>query len=84
MYFFLNNPRNKKSAIRLRYYVKSEKQTFVYSTGISIDPKNWNKKNRMPIVKSGSAGFELKKITARLNLYVEQLHKTINDIQLNK
>ena len=84
MYFYLDTPDKKTSAIKIRYYVKFEKKSFVYSTGISIHPKNWNKKNRMPIVKSGSAGFELKKITARLNLYIEQLHKTINDIQLNK
>ena len=63
MYFFLNKPHNKTSAIRLRYYVKAEKQTFVYSTGISIDPKNWNKDNRMPKAKAGAAGFELKQIT---------------------
>ena len=82
MYFFLNKPYNKKSAIRLRYYVKSEKQTFVYSTGISIDPKNWNKENRMPKAKAGAAGFELKQITSQLNRYVEELHISINNIEL--
>ncbi|RPG88519.1 MAG: hypothetical protein CBD69_000210 [Crocinitomicaceae bacterium TMED209] len=81
MYFFLNKPHNKTSAIRLRYYVKSEKQTFVYSTGISIDPKNWNKENRMPKAKAGAAGFELKKITSQLNRYVEELHTSINTIE---
>ena len=82
MYFFLNKPHNKTSAIRLRYYVKSEKQTFVYSTGISIDPKNWNKENRMPKAKAGAAGFELKQITSQLNRYVEELHLSINNIEL--
>lgn len=81
MYFFLNKPHNKTSAIRLRYYVKSEKQTFVYSTGISIDPKNWNKENRMPKAKAGAAGFELKQITSQLNRYVEELHTSINNIE---
>ena len=81
MYFFLNKPHNKTSAIRLRYYVKSEKQTFVYSTGISIDPKNWNKENRMPKAKAGAAGFELKQITSQLNRYVEELHTSINTIE---
>ena len=84
MYFFLNKPHNKTSAIRLRYYVKSEKQTFVYSTGISIDPKNWNKENRMPKAKAGAAGFELKQITNQLNRYVEELHLSINNIELEK
>ena len=84
MYFFLNKPHNKTSAIRLRYYVKSEKQTFVYSTGISIDPKNWNKENRMPKAKAGAAGFELKQITSQLNRYVEELHLSINNIELEK
>ena len=64
---FLNKPNSKTSAIRLRYYVKSEKQTFVYSTGISIEPKYWNKDSRMPKAKAGATGIELKQITNKLN-----------------
>ena len=78
MYFFLNKPNNKISPIRLRYYLKSESKTFNYSTGISINPKNWNKENRMPKAKSGAAGFELKQITNKLNRFVEELDKSIN------
>ena len=82
MYFFLNKPNSNISPIRLRYYIKSEKKIFNYSTGISIDPKNWNKENRMPKAKSGAAGFELKQITSQLNRYVNQLHLIIRDIEL--
>ena len=82
MYFYLDTPRKKTSAIKVRYYVKAEKKSFVYSTGISIDPKNWNKENRMPKAKAGAAGFELKQITSQLNRYVEELHTSINNIEL--
>ena len=82
MYFFLNKPNSNISPIRLRYYIKSEKKIFNYSTGISIDPKNWNKENRMPKAKAGAAGFELKQITSQLNRYVEELHTSINNIEL--
>ena len=81
MYFFLNKPNSNISPIRLRYYIKSEKKIFNYSTGISIDPKNWNKENRMPKAKAGVAGFELKQITSQLNRYVEELHTSINNIE---
>ena len=81
MYFFLNKPNSNISPIRLRYYIKSEKKIFNYSTGISIDPKNWNKENRMPKAKAGVAGFELKQITSQLNRYVEELHISINNIE---
>jgi len=82
MYFFLDTPNKTKSAIRIRYYLKAEKKIFVYSTGISIESKNWNKNNRMPIVKAGGAGFELKQITNKLNKYINQLHLIIRDIEL--
>ena len=82
MYFFLDTPNKTKSAIRIRYYLKEEKKIFVYSTGVSIESKNWNKSNRMPIVKAGGAGFELKQITNKLNKYVNQLHLIIRDIEL--
>ena len=81
MYFYLDTPDKKTSAIKIRYYVKFEKKSFVYSTGISIDPKNWNKENRMPKAKAGAAGFELKQITSQLNRYVEELHTSINNIE---
>ena len=81
MYFYLHTPHKKKSAIKLRYYVKGERKRLIYSTGISIDPKNWNKKNRMPVVKAGAAGFELKQITSQLNRYVEELHTSVNTIE---
>tara|TARA_R100001443_G_scaffold6700_3_gene15744 strand:- start:10333 stop:11526 length:1194 start_codon:yes stop_codon:yes gene_type:complete len=81
LYFFLNKPNSNISPIRLRYYIKSEKKIFNYSTGISIDPKNWNKENRMPKAKAGVAGFELKQITSQLNRYVEELHTSINNIE---
>ena len=82
MYFYLHTPHKKKSAIKLRYYVKGERKRLIYSTGISIDPKNWNKENRMPKAKAGAVGFELKQITSQLNRYVEELHTSINNIEL--
>ena len=84
MYFYLDTPNKKTSAIKIRYYIKSEKKSFIYSTGISIDPVNWNKENRMPKAKAGAAGFELKQITNQLNRYVEELHLSINNIELEK
>lgn len=84
MYFYLDTPNKKTSAIKVRYYVKSEKKTFIYSTGISINPKNWNKQNRMPKPKVGAAGFELKQITNQLNRIVEHLHISISNIELEK
>ncbi len=81
MYFYLHTPHKNKSAIKLRYYVKGERKRLIYSTGISIDPKNWNKENRMPKAKAGAAGFELKQITSQLNRYVEELHISINNIE---
>ena len=81
MYFYLERPQHKKSAIKLRYYVKKQQKYLQYSTGISIDPKNWNKENRMPKAKAGAAGFELKQITSQLNRYVEELHISINNIE---
>ena len=82
MYFYLDTPNKKTSAIKVRYYVKAEKKSFVYSTGISINPKNWSKENRMPKPKAGAAGFELKQITNQLNRIIEQLQISINAIAL--
>ena len=82
MYFYLDTPHKEKSAIKVRYYVKSEKKTFTYSTGISINPKNWNKLNRMPKPKAGAAGFELRQITNELNRIIEHLQISINAISL--
>ena len=84
MYFYLDTPNKKLSAIKLRYYVKSEKKSLVYSTGISINPINWNSFSRMTKSKSGAAGFELKQITNKLNRYIEELHVSINNIEIDK
>ena len=84
MYFYLDTPHKQTSAIKVRYYVKSEKKTFIYSTGISINPKNWNKESRMPKAKAGAAGFEIKQITNQLNRIVEHLHVSISNIELEK
>jgi hypothetical protein len=32
MYFYLDTPNKKTSAIKVRYYVKAEKESFVYLT----------------------------------------------------
>ena len=84
MYFYLDTPHKKTSAIKVRYYVKAEKKTFTYSTGISINPKNWNKQNRMPKPKIGAAGFELRQITNKLNRIIEHSHISISNIELEK
>ena len=84
MYFYLDTPNKNLSAIKIRYYVKSEKKRLVYSTGISINPLNWNNISRMPKTKSGAAGFELKQITNKLNRYIEELHISVNNIELEK
>ena len=84
MYFYLDTPNKKSSAIKLRYYVKSEGKRFVYSVGISINPDNWSKESRMPKLKSGGAAFELKQISNRLNRYVDEIHICIKNLEIDK
>tara|TARA_B100000768_G_C11262959_1_gene369658 strand:- start:648 stop:1841 length:1194 start_codon:yes stop_codon:yes gene_type:complete len=84
MYFYLDTPNKKNSAIKLRYYVKSESKRFVYSVGISINTENWDKKSRMPKLKSGGAGFELKQISNKLNRYVDEINICIKNLEIDK
>tara|TARA_R110002050_G_scaffold66786_4_gene144731 strand:+ start:6043 stop:7236 length:1194 start_codon:yes stop_codon:yes gene_type:complete len=84
MYFYLDTPNKKTSAIKLRYYVKSEGKRFIYSAGISISPENWSKKSRMPKAKAGGAAFELRQITNKLNRYVDELHVCIKNLEIDK
>jgi len=84
MYFYLDTPNKKLSAIKLRYYIKSESKHFIYSAGISINPENWSKESRMPKLKSGGAAFELKQISNKLNRYVDELHICIKNLEIDK
>lgn len=84
MYFYLDTPNKKTSAIKLRYYVKSEGKRFIYSAGISIKTEDWSKKSRMPKAKTGGAAFELRQITNKLNRYVEELHICIKNLEIDK
>ena len=84
MYFYLDTPNKKLSAIKLRYYIKSESKHFIYSAGISINPENWSKVSRMPKLKSGGAAFELKQISNKLNRYVDELHVCIKNLEIDK
>lgn len=84
MYFYLDTPNKKTSAIKLRYYVKSEGKRFVYSVGISINPENWSKRSRMPKAKAGGAAFELRQISNKLNRYIEELHVCIKNLEIDK
>lgn len=84
MYFYLDTPNKKTSAIKLRYYVKSEGKRFIYSVGISINPENWSKRSRMPKAKAGGAAFELRQISNKLNRYIEELHICIKNLEIDK
>jgi hypothetical protein len=66
--FYLKKPKSKnKTLIIVQYYVAKDKAKFVISTNVWINPDNWDKKNKFPIRKRGADGFELQKISLKLD-----------------
>lgn len=79
MFFTLKNPNSaEKTLIYLRYYCKNSKSYFKISTKLSINPKDWNFKSRMPITKRGLANVEARQLTHHLTKFDDILQSTIN------
>jgi len=55
--FRLRNPKSKsETSIRLLSYYKGER--LVYSLGVSINPKYWDKDNQRAIIPRGNKDFQ--------------------------
>ncbi|NOU60719.1 phage integrase SAM-like domain-containing protein [Marinifilum caeruleilacunae] len=86
MYFFLKEPKSDKiTPIYLIYFLKNQNKNFKYSTNQKIHPDNWNSKSRMPVVKRGAGGVELKHLGSVLAMYSDFLDEKIKEYEkLNK
>ena len=69
MGFFLK----KSGIINLEVYLSSQKFRFKYSTGLKIDPLNWDKVMQRPKLQRGEQGMINKEITHVLNEYAQVL-----------
>ena len=69
MGFFLK----KSGIINLEVYLSSQKFRFKYSTGLKIDPLNWDKVMQRPKLQRGEQGIINKEITHVLNEYAQVL-----------
>ena len=79
MYFTLKEPnKDSKTTIYLRYYVKSERNYFKISSGLSIHPKDWSKENRLPKPKRGGDSYKNRRITDQLIKLNDKLHQAID------
>ena len=79
MYFYLKEPKSeKKTIILLKYYVAKSKKYFQISTKLTINPKDWNFKSRMPITKRGLANVEARQLTHHLTKFDAILQEAIN------
>ena len=79
MYFTLKEPnKDKKTIIYLRYYVKKENDYFKISSGLTINPKDWSKENRLPKSKRGGDSYKNRRITDKLIDLNNKLQKAID------
>ena len=79
MYFYLKEPKSKKpTPIYILIYINSEKKQLKYSTGLKINPVDWNFKSRMPLAKRGAAGIYNSNLSAKLQKFV----KVINELEI--
>ena len=84
MYFYLKEPKSKnKTLIIIQYYVKKDKSVFKYSTAQKIKPSNWNFQSRLPKIKRGGAGKEIKHISLILSRYNDFLDALIRECERN-
>ncbi len=84
MYFFLKEPKSdKETLIILQCYLKSEKKIFKYSTGIKVNPKDWNFNTRLPKIKRGAPGVQLKHISTILNRYISFYDESIRSLEVS-
>lgn len=82
MYFNLKDPKaDKESLIVLRYFISKTEGRFVFSTGLTISPKDWDKNTKMAKAARGRA--DLSSINRKLQEHVSFLEKTLSDFDLN-
>jgi integrase len=68
--FFLRKPKwDKKTLILFSCYFKEEGWKFVYSTGESIHPEQWDFENRMPIMRGSKKASDCGSIKRQLDRY---------------
>lgn len=76
MHYILKEPNsNNLSLILLRVYSSKEKKYFKVSTNIKINPDNWNKKTKLPVLKRGAEAIKSRQITTRLLEFQERVLK---------
>lgn len=84
--FNLKDPSSKnESLIFLRARFPDESKYLKYSTGETISPKLWDKKNKLPIVKSGrsSEAISLREISTQLNRYSNEFDRAVSELKLH-
>ncbi|PQJ23360.1 tyrosine-type recombinase/integrase [Tenacibaculum sp. SG-28] len=83
MYFDLKEPNStQETLIVLRYYISKNEGRFVFSTGLTIHPQEWDKKTKLPIQKRGRS--DLGSINRKLQEFIVFLDKTVDNFDLNK
>lgn len=82
MYFSLKESNGSKDTlIVLRYFISKKEGRFVFSTGLTISPKDWEKNTKM--AKGSRGRSDLSTINRKLQEYVTFLEKTLNHLELN-
>ncbi|MCH2197005.1 phage integrase SAM-like domain-containing protein [Kordia sp.] len=83
MYFNLKEPKgDKDTLIILRYFISKTEGRFVFSTGLTIYPGDWDKNTKMARATRGRS--DLSSINRKLQEYVNFLDKTLSYFDLNK
>lgn len=84
MFFYLKEPNGcKDTIIIIQYYISDENKLFKYSTGVVINPVDWDFKTRMPKQKKGQEGVRLRKITTQIMQYNDLLITLVDNLKLN-
>lgn len=79
MYFSLKDSKSKSSLIILRYHINKNEGRFVYSTGLKINPSDWNKADKMPNRTRGRTDLSI--ISRDLEKYSKLLDSTLLDLR---
>lgn len=83
MYFNLKEPNSKKETLIIfRYFISKFEGRFVYSTGLHIDPNDWDTKTKLPKLKRGRGDLAI--INRKLQEYILFFDRTTNTLDLNK
>jgi integrase len=83
MYFSLkDNNANKDTLIIIRYYISKSEGRFVYSTGLNVSPKDWDKQNKIGKLAKGRS--DLSAINRSLQKYSTFLEKTLSYLEINE